>query len=94
MKKLVLILALIVGNIASATEVTILHTSDVHGRISPVEYKGVKNTGGFSRRVSFINEMRAKNKNILVLDSGDYSQGSIYYRIFYGKASAKLFFFF
>ena len=90
MKKLVLILALIVGNIASATEVTILHTSDVHGRISPVEYKGVKNTGGFSRRVSFINEMRAKNKNILVLDSGDYSQGSIYYRIFYGKASAKL----
>ncbi len=90
MKKLILILALLIGNIAVATEVTILHTSDVHGRISPVEYKGIKNTGGFSRRVTFFNEMRASNKNVLVLDSGDYAQGSIYYRIFFGKASAKL----
>ena len=90
MKKIFLIITLLIGNLAFATEVTILHTSDVHGRISPVEYKGVKNTGGLSRRVTFFNEIRENNKHVLILDSGDYSQGSIYYRIYFGKASARL----
>lgn len=91
MKKFILLIAyLLIGNICSAAEITILHTSDTHGRISPVEYKGIKNSGGFSRRVTFVNEVRQANKNVLLLDSGDYFQGSIYYRIDMGKSGAKL----
>ena len=90
MKKIILIFSLLVYNICFASEITILHTSDTHGRISPIEYKGVKNSGGFSRRVTFVNDMRKTNKNILLLDSGDYFQGSLYYRLDYGKSGAKL----
>ena len=90
MKKFLLLLCLLIGNICFATEIIILHTSDVHGRISPVEYKGKQNCGGFSRRFSFVNEIRNTNKNVLLLDSGDYFQGSLYYRLDYGKSSANL----
>lgn len=90
MKKIILILALLIGNICFASEVMILHTNDTHGRISPIEYNDVKNMGGFSKRLAFVNEIRNKNKNVLLLDSGDYFQGSIYYRIDYGKRIAKL----
>lgn len=90
MKKIVLIFCFLICNICFASEVTILHTSDTHGRISPVEYKGVKNSGGFSRRVTFVNEQRKNLKNVLLLDSGDYFQGSLYYRLDYGKSGAKL----
>lgn len=91
MKKIFLIFAvLIFGNFALASDVIILHTSDTHGRISPIEYKGRKNVAGISRRSTFINQMRAENKNVLLLDSGDVFQGSLYYRHDYGKLNAKL----
>lgn len=90
MKKLILILCFLIGNIGFAAEVVILHTSDTHGKISPVEYNGVKNMGGFSKRVNFVNEIRQEHKNVLLLDSGDYFQGSLYYRLDHGKDIAKL----
>ncbi len=91
MKKLFLVLAILIfGNFALASEVIILHTSDTHGRISPIEYKGRKNVAGISRRSTYINQMRATNKNVLLLDSGDVFQGSLYYRHDYGKLNAKL----
>lgn len=91
MKKIFLIFSiLILGNIALASEVVILHTSDTHGRISPIEYKGRQNVAGISRRYTYINQMRAENKNVLLLDSGDVFQGSLYYRQDYGKLNAKL----
>ena len=44
MKKFILIIiCLFICNTCLATEVKILHTSDVHGRIAPVEYKGKEN---------------------------------------------------
>lgn len=91
MKKFILVLALLFcSNYVFANELLILHTSDVHGRISPVEYKNIKGYGGFSKRVEFVNNIRNTNKNVLLLDSGDYFQGSLYYRIYKGKISAKL----
>ncbi|MBR2525271.1 bifunctional metallophosphatase/5'-nucleotidase [bacterium] len=87
---LILFLCLFIGNTGIAAEVKILHTSDIHGRISPVEYKGKPNCGGFSRRLSFVNQIRSNSKNVLLLDSGDYFQGSLYYRLDFGKSSAKL----
>lgn len=91
MKKIFLILGILIfGNFAFAGEVVILHTSDTHGRISPIEYKGRKNVAGISRRSSYIEQIRTENKNVLLLDSGDVFQGSLYYRHDYGKLNAKL----
>ena len=90
MKKILTILLIFLGNICLGADVKILHTSDVHGRISPVEYKGIENRGGFSRRVTLVNQIRNQNQNVLLLDSGDYFQGSLYYRMDLGKSSAKL----
>ena len=91
MKKIFLVLAILLfGNFVFASEVVILHTSDTHGRIAPIEYKGRKNVAGISRRSTYINQMRATNKNVLLLDSGDVFQGSLYYRHDYGKLNAKL----
>ena len=58
MKKLILLVCLIIGNIAFAADVKILHTSDVHGRIAPITYKDIPNQGGLARRVQFINDYK------------------------------------
>lgn len=73
-----------------AQELVILHTNDVHGRLAPVEYRGIKNIGGFARRVAYFNSVRKEDKNVLIFDAGDYYQGSIYYRLYKGFASAAL----
>ena len=42
MKKIFLVLAILLfGNFVLASEVVILHTSDTHGRIVPIEYKDI-----------------------------------------------------
>lgn len=90
MKKILIVIFLLCLNFANAAEVTILHTSDTHGRISPIEYKGVKDVGGFSRRVYFFSKTKYENRNVLLLDSGDVFQGSVYYRLDKGLLNAKL----
>lgn len=91
MKRIFLVLILLlVGNFTLASEVIILHTSDTHGRISPIEYKGRKNVAGISRRSTYVNQIRSTNKNVLLLDSGDVFQGSLYYRHDCGKLNAKI----
>lgn len=89
-RSFILILCLLLGNVVFSAEVIILHTSDTHGRISPIEYNGVNYMGGFSKRLNIVQDVRKHNKNVLLLDSGDYFQGSIYYRIDQGKSIAKL----
>lgn len=89
-RNFILILCLLLGNVVFSAEVIILHTSDTHGRISPIEYNGVNYMGGFSKRLNIVQDVRKHNKNVLLLDSGDYFQGSIYYRIDQGKSIAKL----
>src|SRR5574344_1580473 len=91
MKKiLILIIFLFSANFAIASEVVILHTSDIHGRLEPIVYNYFPDKGGYSRRVTYFNKVRSENKNVLLLDSGDYFQGSLFYRVFKGKESAKL----
>ncbi len=90
MKKAFLCLILLCINLCYAAEITILHTSDTHGRISPIEYKGKADIGGLSRRIYIFNKTKSDSKNYLLLDSGDVFQGSIYYRIDKGLLNAKL----
>lgn len=69
-------------------ELTILHTSDTHSRIEPIDpnssdrYAGM---GGVIRRAAYINEKRAEDPELLLFDCGDFSQGTPYYNFFKGE---------
>ena len=62
----------------------IMHTNDTHSQIDPYSYKGDVNVGGFLRREVAIREVRADNPNTLLLDAGDFSQGTPYFNFFKG----------
>ena len=41
--------------------------------------------GGYSRRLGLINQIREKEKNVILLDAGDFSQGTPYFNFFNGR---------
>jgi len=91
MKKLTLILLILFFALpVFATDIKILHTSDVHGRLEPIDYKNMQNVGGAARQSYYYKQIRKENKNTLILDSGDIFQGSIYYQMFKGKLTSDI----
>lgn len=73
------------------TNLTILHTNDVHSRIDPFPMDGSVNAGkgGIAARASIIQKIRAKEPNVLLLDAGDIFQGTPYFNIFKGEPEMK-----
>lgn len=73
-------------------KLTILHTNDQHSRIDPFDagYTRNPNQGGFARRAKLINDIRGKERNVLLLDSGDVFQGTPYFNLFGGELELKL----
>lgn len=71
---------------------TLLHTSDVHSRIEPINQRGDSyfDQGGFVRRSAFLKEFRENHKEVLLFDCGDVSQGTPYYNMFRGEVEIKL----
>ena len=73
---------------------TLVHTSDTHSCIEPISPHDIKpeqaDKAGFIRRVSLIKELRQEHPNMLLLDCGDFSQGSVYYSLFKGSAEVEL----
>ncbi len=72
----------------------VLHTNDTHSCILPLNPNladtAVAGRGGFLRRVAMIKEERAKNPDLLLIDSGDFSQGSPFYTMFKGDVEVGL----
>ena len=60
---------------------TILHTNDTHSQIEPKP----DGKGGYSRRMGLIKQERKKDPNLLLLDAGDFSQGTPYFNFFRGR---------
>ena len=75
-------------------QLVILHTNDTHSTILPVspniDDKEIAGRGGFLRRVNMIKEQRQQNPDLLLFDSGDFSQGSGYYTLFKGEVEVGL----
>jgi 5''-nucleotidase/2'',3''-cyclic phosphodiesterase and related esterases len=75
-------------------ELTILHTNDTHSHVEPINKndanKDQADKGGYVRRASFIKQMRAGDKDLLLFDCGDFSQGTPYYNMFKGEVEIKL----
>lgn len=75
-------------------QLTILHTNDTHSCIYPISPNVADtvaaNRGGYLRRLNMIKQERKKDNKVLLLDSGDFSQGSPYYTLFKGDVEVKL----
>lgn len=99
MKRIYLILAGLLGSMMltlsaqQTKELYILHTSDTHSRIEPLDPSGADpdaGKGGVVRRATFIRQFRAEHPNTLVLDCGDFSQGTPYYNFYKGEVEVKM----
>jgi 5'-nucleotidase len=75
-------------------QLVILHTNDTHSTILPLnpnlDNKELAGRGGFLRRAAMIKEERQQNPELLLIDSGDFSQGSGYYTLFKGEVEIGL----
>ena len=71
----------------------LLHTSDTHSRMEPLDNRAADpdaGKGGAVRRATFIRQFRAEHPATVVLDCGDYSQGTPYYNFYRGELEAKM----
>lgn len=75
-------------------QLVILHTNDTHSCIMPLNPNladtAVANRGGYLRRVNMVKEERKEHPDLLLFDSGDFSQGSPYYSLFKGDVEVGL----
>lgn len=79
---------------ANGRQLLILHTNDTHSCVLPLNPNladtMLAGRGGFLRRAAMIDQMRKEDKDLLLLDSGDFSQGSPYYTMFKGDVETEL----
>ncbi len=60
---------------------TILHTNDTHSQVLP----RATGDGGYARRIGLIAQERQADPNLLLVDAGDFSQGTPYFNFFHGR---------
>lgn len=72
---------------ANKVKLVILHTNDTHSQIEPTEKSSLATSdmGGYARRMGVIEKIRSEEKNVLLLDAGDYWQGTPYFNFFNGR---------
>ena len=72
----------------------ILHTNDTHSTILPVspliEDTMKADRGGFLRRIALVEAERTKDPELLLFDSGDFSQGSSFFTLYKGEVEVSL----
>lgn len=98
MKRILTILTIAVAVTLTAAakgrQLLIMHTNDTHSCVLPLNPNladtMLAGRGGFLRRAAMIDQMRKEDKNLLLLDSGDFSQGSPYYTMFKGDVETEL----
>jgi 5'-nucleotidase len=74
------------------TRILVLHTNDIHCRFEPFPANDPKNggKGGLNRIAAYIEKMRENEPDLLLLDSGDFSQGTPYFNFFKSEVVLKL----
>lgn len=60
---------------------TILHTNDTHSQIEPK----ANDQGGYARRMGLIRQEREADRGLLLLDGGDFCQGTPYFNFYHGR---------
>ena len=94
---LLMTVALLVGAApadAKKKHLLILHTNDTHSCVMPLNANladtALAGRGGYLRRLEMIRQERAVHPDLLLFDSGDFSQGSPYYNLFKGDVEVGL----
>jgi 5'-nucleotidase len=97
MRHLIILAALLTAVAAGAKkqkQIVILHTNDTHSCIMPLKAEladtMLAGRGGYLRRIAMIKEQRQQHPDLLLFDSGDFSQGSSYYTMFKGDVETEL----
>ena len=76
------------------TKLLVVQTSDTHSCIEPVNPnssdKNRANKGGYLRRAVLLEDLRETEPELLLVDDGDFSQGSAYYNLYKGEVEVKL----
>lgn len=68
-------------------DIVILSTTDTHSQVEPLSPCAPKyaDMGGYARRMGLIKQERAEHPDLLLFDSGDFSQGTPYFNFFHGR---------
>lgn len=76
---------------AAVQKLVILHTNDVHSRLEPFPMDGSRNQGlgGVAARAKLIEEIRAVEEQVLLLDAGDIFQGTPFFNLYKGEPEIK-----
>ena len=90
---LLMFCALLTASAQQTKQLVILHTSDTHSRIEPIDLHAADpyaGAGGVVRRATFLKDFRTKNPDVLLFDCGDISQGTPYYNLFRGEVEVRM----
>lgn len=74
------------GVTADAGKLILLQTNDTHSQIDPTD----KNLGGIQRRKAVVDSVRAEHPDVLLMDSGDAVQGTLFFTIYGGEAETRM----
>ena len=69
---------------AQSSPIVILHTNDTHSHLEAYDEPDIGDVGGIVRRNTLIQETRKQYPNTIVVDAGDFSQGTPYFNLFKG----------
>lgn len=89
-----LFLTLLLGSLSVAgytQDLVILHTNDTHSNIETITSGRNAGYGGFQRIADYFDRVRHESANVLILDAGDYNQGTPYFTLFKGTAEVMLY---
>ena len=91
---LMAVLTVLTGAAKKQKQLVILHTNDTHSCILPLKAEladtALADRGGYLRRLAVLKAEREKTPDLLLFDSGDFSQGSSYYTMFKGDVEVEL----
>lgn len=74
-------------SVKQADHLTILSTSDTHSQVEPLPENVSRDAdmGGYARRMGLIARERELDPDLLLFDSGDFSQGTPYFNFYHGR---------
>ena len=67
--------------ITPSEKIDVVFTNDLHSHLEPFTVKtedGQEELGGFARIANFIKSKQSEAEDLLVLDAGDFSMGTLY----------------
>lgn len=82
----------IAANAQEASHLVILHTNDTHSQIEEIRTGRGAGTGGVHRRAEYFDRITGQygKDNVLLLDAGDFDQGTPYFTVFKGDLEIEL----